>query len=281
MQYKNQIFTIAFTTVILIILVKIFTFGNNEYIEFKELPPKYNVTIDKYFDIKYPNPIKNENTLPNAIPSIVSNKTIYLTFDDGPSYLTNEILDILKEENVPATFFIVGRMVDGYADVVWRTYNDGHTVALHTHTHNYPYIYADDENYFNDLRDVSNTLYNITGKRSRILRLPGGSSNGISRQYNLGIMTRITNNLEINDYYYFDWNIDSGDASGKLTSEEIYNYTVGSLKFQHNIVLMHDTSTKKTTVEALRDIIWYGKENGYTFARITKDTPTTHHKVLN
>ena len=277
MQYKNQIITILFTIFILIILVKLFTFEKPTITEFEGIQPRFNFMTEKSLDIKYTEPIKN----PDAIPSIVSDKTIYLTFDDGPSYLTKEILNILKEENVPATFFIVGNMIKNYPDVVWRTYNDGHTVALHTHTHNYPYIYADEENYFNDLKTVSNNLYNITGRRSRIVRLPGGGSNTISRQYNKGIMTRITNQLEANDYYYFDWNVDSGDASGKPTKEQIYNYTVGSLKHNANIVLMHDTSTKRNTVDALRDIIRYGKNNGYTFARITKDTPTTHHKVLN
>ena len=213
--------------------------------------------------------------------SKVSDNTIYLTFDDGPSYLTSQILDILKEEKVAATFFVIGSSLDKYRDVVKRAYNEGHTVALHSNTHNYKQIYSSDENYFNDLDTIKAKIYQITGVNSRIIRLPGGSSNTISKKYNKGIITRITNKLNDTGYYYFDWNIDSMDASGKLSSEAIYNNTILGLHHGTNIVLMHDASTKKTTLEALKKIIEYGKENGYTFAKISKNTRAIHHHINN
>ena len=158
---------------------------------------------------------------------------------------------------------------------------ENHTVALHTSTHNYSYIYSQDENYFNDLNQIRNQIYNITGHKSRIVRLPGGSSNTISRKYNLGIVTRITNKLNENDFYYFDWNIDSGDASGHQTKESIYYNVVNKIHNGTNIVLMHDLIDKKATVEALPAIIKFAKENGYTFAKITKNTPQIHHHINN
>ena len=160
-------------------------------------------------------------------------------------------------------------------------YEENHTVGIHTSTHNYSYIYSSDENYFNDLNEIRNKVYNITGVNSRIIRLPGGSSNTISKKYSKGIMTRITNYLNENDFYYFDWNIDSEDASGNLDKNVIYNNVVNRIHSGANIILMHDSSTKQTTVLALKDIIKYAKENGYTFAKITKKTPQIHHHINN
>ena len=242
---------------------------------FKEVKPLVN--YNKKIEPPKPKTIK----VKNINPSVISDKTIYLTFDDGPSYLTEDILNILKEENVPATFFVTSKQIDKYADVIKRMQEENHTIALHTSTHIYSYIYSSDENYFNDLNDIRMKVFNITGVKSRIVRLPGGSSNTVSKKYNIGIVTRITNRLTENDYYYYDWNIDSEDASGKISKECIYQNVTNRIHSGTNIVLMHDSSTKSTTVEALRDIIKYAKANGYTFAKITKETPQIHHHINN
>ncbi len=210
-----------------------------------------------------------------------SQKTIYLTFDDGPSYLTNQILDILEEAEVPATFFVVGSNIYKYQEIVKRAYIDGHTIAIHSDSHNYGYVYSSLDNYLNDLMTIRRKVYNIIKEYPRIVRLPGGASNTISKNFKEGIMTEITNWLDNNDYYYFDWNIDSLDASGKASKESIYNSVISNLKSGNNIILMHDSSTKQATVEALPLIIEYAKKNGYTFAKITKNTETYHHKIRN
>ena len=243
--------------------------------EFKEIKPliNYNKKVEK------PKPKKIK--VKDINPSIVSDKTIYLTFDDGPSYLTKTILDILKEENVPATFFVTSRQIDKYSDVIERMQEENHTIGLHTSTHIYSYIYSADENYFNDLNEIRMKVFNITGIKPRIIRLPGGSSNTISKKYNQGIMTRITNKLTENDFYYYDWNIDSEDASGSISKECIYQNVTNRIHSGTNIILMHDSSTKSTTAEALKDIIEYAKANGYTFAKITKQTPQIHHHINN
>ena len=275
LKYKIPIIIIICITLNILIILNYIIKINTPKQTFKQIKPK--VTFNQKINYYKPAKIK----VKDINPSVVSAKTIYLTLDDGPSALTESILDILKKENIPATFFLTSRQIDKYSDLVKRMQEENHTVALHTSTHNYSYIYSQDENYFNDLNQIRNQVYNITGHKSRIVRLPGGSSNTISKKYNSGIVTRITNKLTENDYYYFDWNIDSNDASGHQTKESIYNNVVHKIHNGTNIVLMHDLIDKKTTVEALPDIIKFAKENGYTFAKITKNTPQIHHHINN
>ena len=211
-------------------------------------------------------------------PSYYGNGSIYLTFDDGPSYLTKEILDILDEEGIKATFFVTSG-----GEYVKRAYNSGHTIALHTSSHKYSYVYSNEENYFNDLNTVSDSVYNSIGIRCKFIRFPGGSSNTISRNYNKGIMSRLVNAVTNKGYVYFDWNVDSNDAGGDgNNSNKIYNNVINGLSHNKtNIVLMHDSANHRSTVNALRDIIRYGKDNGYSFKAITNDTPVVRHGVNN
>ena len=267
---------------IIIIAIFLFFFNANSIFETKLVDVEIEKELPKNF-IK-PEPyfqIEKKEIEKSQIPSRVTSNTIYLTFDDGPTYLTEEIVNILKEENVPATFFVIGTQIDQYKNVVKKAYDDGHTIAIHTYTHKYDEVYASDENYFNDLKKINNKIYEITGHHSYIVRLPGGSSNIVSKKYNSGVVSRITDKLVKDNYYYFDWNVDSGDASGTLTKEQIYENATKNLHYGTNIILMHDAATKKTTVEALRNIIKYGKTNNYTFARITKETPAIRHHVNN
>lgn len=223
----------------------------------------------------------NENTITREV--IVSehgkNGTIYLTFDDGPKNgTTNVILDILKEEGVKATFFVTN---SGPDELIKRAYDEGHTIALHTASHNYSIVYASVDSYFNDLNIVSERVKNITGVESKIIRFPGGSSNTISRKYSSGIMSYLTSEVLKRGYRYYDWNVSSGDAAGgRPTASMIYDNVVSNLsKNRVNMVLMHDIKTY--TRDALRDIIRYGKENGYVFDKITQDTEMITQRVNN
>lgn len=206
------------------------------------------------------------------------NGIIYLTFDDGPSYLTKQILDILDEENINVTFFVCGAN-----DYTKRAYNSGHTIALHSYTHDYAYIYSSSANYFEDLNNISNRVYNSIGIRPKIIRFPGGSSNTISRNYKSGIMSYLTEEVVNKGYNYFDWNVDSNDAGSDIyNSNNIYYNVINNISHNKtNIVLMHDSGGHTATVEALRNIIRYGKENGYTFKAINEETPTIRHGVNN
>ncbi|MEE3342672.1 MAG: polysaccharide deacetylase family protein [Bacilli bacterium] len=202
---------------------------------------------------------------------------VYLTFDDGPNEgTTNVILDVLKEEGVPATFFVT---CNGPDYLISRMYKEGHTVALHTATHNYNYLYSSIDNYFKDLGEVSNRVERLTGIKSKIIRFPGGSSNTISKHLSAGIMTKLTSEVRKRGYKYFDWNVDSNDAAGAGTSA-VYSNVVNNISLsRENVVLMHDIKT--TTRDAIRNIIRYGKNNGFVFKRITDDTVMVTHGVSN
>ena len=215
-------------------------------------------------------------------PSYYGDGKIYLTFDDGPSGdITPQVLDILKEEGIKATFFVLNKP-SSLDYLIKRAYDEGHTIALHGATHEYSYIYANRDNFFSDLKIISDKVKNITGVESKIIRFPGGSSNTISRHYAYGIMTRLTQEVSSLGYHYFDWNVDCNDAGGAKNSSEVYYNVVNNLSHaKTNVVLMHDFSGNYKTLNALRDIIRFGKENGYTFSNITMDTPQVVHGVNN
>ena len=221
-----------------------------------------------------------KNTVANT--GVGEKGVIYLTFDDGPAdSITKAILNILKDEGVKATFFVT---MAGSDSVIKREYNEGHTVALHTATHNYKTVYSSVNGYFNDLDKVKNRVKRITGTDPKIIRFPGGSSNTISRNYSKGIMTVLTSEVLNRGYRYFDWNVDSGDAGGCVSASNkpncVYkNVTKNLSKNRANVVLMHDI--KSYTKDALRDIIAYGKVNGYTFKAITEDTAMVVQRVNN
>ncbi len=223
----------------------------------------------------------NENVVERKV--IVSEKTkngsVYLTFDDGPKAgTTNVILDILKEEGVKATFFVTN---GGPDELIKRIYDEGHTVALHTASHNYSIVYASVDAYFNDLYTVQDRVKRITGYEAKIIRFPGGSSNTVSRKYQVGIMSTLTKEVVNRGFRYYDWNVSSGDAEpGNHTASEIVGNVKSSLsKNRANVVLMHDIKTY--TRDALRDIIHYGKENGYHFEKITMSTEMVTQRVNN
>ena len=214
-------------------------------------------------------------SLPATKPS--AGKTVYLTFDDGPSQYTPQILDVLDRYGVKATFFVInGRYNSTMKDIV----NRGHQIALHTYSHNYEKIYSSDTAYFNDLQKIHDVVLKETGVDTNIIRFPGGSSNTVSKNYSKGIMSRITKAVGEKGYVYFDWNCSNGDADGANTVQKQLNYCSQFPKSASKvIVLMHDT--KKTTLEALPKIIEYYQSCGMSFGVLTTDVKPIHHNVLN
>ena len=204
--------------------------------------------------------------------------TIYLTFDDGPrDGTTDKILDILKEKNVKATFFITSNGTDS---LVKRIVNEGHSIGIHTASHRYDIIYTSLDNYYNDLEQVHSRIYNLTGIDTKLLRFPGGSSNTISKKYSEGIMSTLTKDVINKGYQYYDWNVDSTDAIYNTSKDDIYNNTISSISHdKYNVILMHDTKNK--TVEALPMIIDYAKSNDYTFKSIDINTMPLMQRVNN
>jgi peptidoglycan/xylan/chitin deacetylase (PgdA/CDA1 family) len=205
--------------------------------------------------------------------------TIYLTFDDGPSEHTGRLLDVLKKYNVKATFFVTGRGDDSYFK---REYDEGHTVALHTNTHSYSYVYSSVDNYFEDLNTISDRVKAQTGEESKLLRFPGGSSNLVSTRYDhrSHIMSTLVNEVTARGYTYFDWNVDSNDAGGASSADEVYDNVTSRLVIGgDSVVLQHDV--KGFSVDAVERIIQYGIEHDFIFKKLDKDSFNAHHSVNN
>ena len=205
-------------------------------------------------------------------------KVIYLTFDDGPSQYTGKLLDILKKYNVKVTFFVTGFGSDA---LILREYKEGHTVALHSYTHNYATVYKSVENYYADLYKVRDRVKRITGQESNLIRFPGGSSNTVSRRYDGGIkiMSYLVKDTQAKGFHYFDWNISSGDAGSTTSSDTVYRNVVRNLKKDESIVLQHDS--KGYSVDAVERIIKFGLANGYTFKALDENCFGAHHGLNN
>lgn len=217
-----------------------------------------------------------ENTTTGSSP-------VYLTFDDGPSdRVTPRVLDTLKAYNVRATFFIVNYGESGKA-LIRRMIDEGHTVAIHGYSHDYASIYKSDEAFMQNVYRLRDRLRADFGYEATIIRFPGGSSNTVSRQYSVGIMSRLAQRVQNEGFTYFDWNVSSGDAAGTpASSGRIYSAVTSALRHgRSNVVLMHDAATKSTTADALPDIIQYCLANGYSIQAITPATKPVHHGIAN
>lgn len=209
----------------------------------------------------------------DAITVSSKKKIAYLTFDDGPSVNTMKILDILDQYNVKATFFVIyhRNMESQYKAIVQR----GHTIALHSYTHNYDQIYASETAYFNDLTQIHDYVKSVTGVDSHIIRFPGGSSNGAKK-----IMTKLKVDVIDRGYIYHDWNVDSTDAQGSNRKTDVLLDAMkkGVVKYNKADILMHDSGvSKNTTVQALPKLIEYLRSQGYAIEPITQDTLPIQH----
>lgn len=203
-------------------------------------------------------------------------KRVYLTFDDGPSANTAAILDLLAEYQVKATFFVVGDTSEEGKQLYQRIVSEGHSIGIHSYSHKYGEIYASEEAFFEDFYLLSDYLYDVTGVRPDICRLPGGSSNTVSHID----MSNVVNELNAQGISCYDWNISGGDADGHdLTAEEIAeNVLTGVDRFQTSIVLLHDGKDKSVTVEALRMILEkLSTEEQLEIKPITEETPIILH----
>ena len=162
--------------------------------------------------------------------------------------------------------------------MIKKEYDSGHSIAVHTYSHNYNKVYSSLEDYLEDFNSMNEIIYEQTGAYSKLFRFPGGSSNTISR-FNKGIVTIIANKMTELGYSYFDWNVDSTDTS-TTDPDKIYNAVINEIKNNDtSVVLMHDI--KKANIESVEKIINYGLENGYTFLPLDENTPVVQHKINN
>jgi len=201
-------------------------------------------------------------------------KRVYLTFDDGPSIYTGQILDVLKANNVKATFFVIGRDEEFYT-YYQRIVDEGHTIGLHSYSHVYQDFYASKESFAKELSQLNDLIYNVTGTKSTIFRFPGGSSNNVS---SLPVQEYI-DYLNENEIDYYDWNALSGDAvTNGLSPQQLVNNIMNDVaKNEDSIVLMHDLQTTHTTVESLQLLIDTLKTEGYEILPIDENTPLIQH----
>ena len=205
---------------------------------------------------------------------------VCLTFDDGPSYLTPNFLDILKRNGVKATFFMLGFEKEKET-IVKRVAEEGHTVGYHGYSHQYSEIYTSLDALMSNFYRLEIQLNNLLGTEStKLIRFPGGTSNTVSRNYCEGIMSEAVKRVQEEGYMYFDWNVDSQDAGGATTAEAVYaNVRAGIRSGRQNVVLMHDT--KQHTLEALQWIIDYCFENDYVFEALSSDSKPVFHRTSN
>ena len=204
-------------------------------------------------------------------------KIIYLTFDDGPGIHTKQLLDVLAAYGAKATFFVVD---SDYGYMMKEIVRRGHSIGIHSVTHDYEEIYASPEAFFEDLYAMQDIIYQNTGVRTTLMRFPGGSSNTISRRYSEGIMTKLTQAVQDAGFQYFDWNVLSGDAGETTKTEEVINFVIEGVQ-QHrvSVVLQHDIHYY--SVAAVEKILQWGKRNGYRFLALQENSPGFHQDVLN
>lgn len=186
-------------------------------------------------------------------------KQVYITFDDGPSKYTEDILKILSDYDVKATFFVIGKTDEHSKKMYKEIVEQGHTLGMHSYSHDYNKIYKSVEDFDKDFTKLRKLLYDTTGYFPSIYRFPGGSSSVMKEDVSMFI-----NYLNQKSVVYFDWNVVSGDATGvNYTSDELYENVINGVKLHsRSIVLMHDTDTKANTVTSLKRVLKTLTEHG-------------------
>jgi peptidoglycan-N-acetylglucosamine deacetylase len=218
-------------------------------------------STEEFHQCRYQQP-RNEN---NAI------KRAYLTFDDGPSIYTNYFLDVLKMCDVKATFFIVGKNAERYAETVKRMENEGHMVGNHGYSHRLSSMYRSKENFETELERTHQIIYNITGRETNLFRFPGGSSMVSRRKLN-----KYIESLYERGYYYFDWNVSTGDGFHQSSKGVIRNLERGIIGKNTVVILMHDI--KKSTLIALPEVIRILREEGFKISTLNEHTYKAQHR---
>ncbi len=212
--------------------------------------PKSSETETTEESSKQDTAVSSDQTVETAKENgVFKGKTVYLTFDDGPSLYTNEILDILAKYQVKATFFVIGKTDDESKEIYKRIVNEGHTLGMHSFSHQYNKIYNSLEDFDKDFTKLRNLLYDTTGYKPTIYRFPGGSDNMVNKHG----MDEFIRYLNKNSIVYYDWNVVNGDATGvEYTQKQLIQNVLSGVKTKKtSIVLMHDSPTKKTTLNSL------------------------------
>lgn len=202
-------------------------------------------------------------------------KVLYLTFDDGPSLITDELLDTLKSCNVKATFFVVGKEIVGREDMLKRICREGHSIGLHTYSHNLHSIYKNQDVFINEMIETSNLVKMITGCSTNLIRFPGGSSEHLN--------DAMLEKLHANNFKIYDWN--SSLEDGVCPKMSVNKLVKNSKKYKHGnsriFLLMHCNSNNTNTIKALPQIVEYYRSIGYSIEPITDKTEEYYYRIKN
>ena len=193
-------------------------------------------------------------------------KTVYLTFDDGPTQRTGEILDILDQYGVKATFFVIYRDDEASKELYREIVARGDTIGVHSASHDYGKIYQSVDSYLADFEQIYQQIYEVTGVRPDLFRFPGGSVNA----YNMDLYQEIIAEMLRRGFVYYDWNVGSGDTMRGATATAIADRVVAGMPAKRGIVLLHDSANKDQTVQALPQIIKRLQAQGYSFAPLDR-----------
>lgn len=248
-----------------------FKSSNKKLLEDNRTLKKQNVELKNKLEASLTNKDSNSD--------IQVDKLAYLTFDDGPSDNTPKILDILKENNVKATFFVNGH--PERKEIYKRIISEGHVIGNHTYSHDYAVLYKTIDFFDNDKQKLDSFIFEITGIKPQILRFPGGSNNRVSYNYGgIDFMNKLTTHIKQSGIKYFDWNVDSTDASVSTQSKDkiIFEVLNGSKGKKQAIILMHDSKPKTTTILALPSIIKGLKEQGFSFSILSSESNAIQFK---
>ncbi len=219
-----------------------------------------------------------EPSTETSVEPLPDGKYVYLTFDDGPSARTDEILQILAQYGVKATFFVNGHTGETMEARYRAIVEGGHSLGIHTYTHDYKTVYGTIESFANEVTSLHDYLYEVTGVDVRLFRFPGGTSN--TKTDNIYQYIQWIND---NGYSYHDWNCSSGDASGtKPTADQIIANCMKQINagYKNLVILMHDLGNKDTTVEALPRLIEILLEEGYEIRAIDERSTPVHHREI-
>lgn len=201
-------------------------------------------------------------------------KILYLTFDDGPSKNTEQVLDILKREGITATFFVLGEHVLKQPELVKRIVKEGHGIGNHTFDHKYDHLYGSFAEFADQVMKTDEAIYRTTGVRTTLVRAPGGTYSNFDQGY--------FDAMKAAGYQVHDWNVDSGDSKRQgVPASEIMTTIKGSKIASKLNVLLHDSAGHAESVKALPSIIKYYKDKGYTFAKLTDQVEPIQFRVAS
>ena len=205
-------------------------------------------------------------------------KIIYLTFDDGPGgKTTTDVLDILNKKNVKATFFVIGNQIEGQEDTIKRIINDGHSLGLHSMSHNKDLLYSSNETFISEMSELQTLLKDLTDEDVNILRFPFGANNSTYK-----LQLSLVDLIHSKGLKIYDWNVDSTDGANPYADPYTIFKRATTVEESKSpiILLMHCGYINKNSSIALSDIIDYYIDKGYTFKPISSDTEE-FYKFMN